>query len=196
MEGDSVLAQEGERTAKRGVGMAVIRYGLVVLVLLVAACAPSYQVTEDLDQKLTPGVCRIGEIEYDPGIQTVGTEPPPREPIHRLRQQLEFALEGTDLFTEVTLYEDSEDYVVRGTIREFIDQSGRINFPGFSQTGTVLLSVHLELVDTSGEVLFGGDFSQRVTSRYRVNELVYERVARDFARALGERVTDDGRASR
>jgi hypothetical protein len=168
--------------------MVIIRFALVLFGLSVLACAPSYQVTEELNQVLVPGACRIGTIEYDPGVVTVGPEPLPREPIHLLRQQLEFALEGTDLFTEVTLYEDSEDYVVRGVIREFSDQSGNLNFPGFSRTGTVQVTVRLQLQDTTGTVLFAGDFSQRVASRYGVNEIVFERLAGDFARALREQV--------
>ncbi len=172
-----------------------LRLTLLSLGLVLIACAPSYQVTEELDRVIVPGVCRIGEIEYDPGVEPIGPEPLPREPIHLLRQQLEFALEGTDLFTEVTLYEDSEQYVVRGVIREFSDQSGSLNFPGLNRTGTVLLTVHLELVDSSGTVLFAGDFSRRVTSRFGVNARIFERIAHDFAGAIEDEVRSGKAAS-
>lgn len=174
--------------------MVMIRFGLLLFGLVVLACAPSYQVTEELSQILVTGVCRIGAIEYDSAVVSVGPGPLSREPIHLLRQQLEFALEGADLFSEVTLYEDSEDYVVRGVIREFRDQSGHLNFPGLSRSGTVQATVHLELLDTTGAVLFAGDFSRRVTSRYGVNELVYERIAHAFARAIREQMGLEARA--
>lgn len=156
--------------------------GLAVLV--VCGCSPPYTVTDELREPLAPGACRIGAITYELGPEYRDREPLPREPLLELREHLEAALAESDLFTDVRLWDNEAEYLVTGRIREFNDASGNLGFPGLTHIGFVSLTIDLTLQEIRGRVLFAGEFRQRVSSRYGINEVLYERIASDFTRAV------------
>jgi hypothetical protein len=168
---------------KRGtyVLLAVVVCGL----LIVCGCA-TYKITHELDRPIDKtAFCEVGEIADELPAGFDEDDKPTFEQIDEFRRHLRNALEEKLIFSSVDLGSLGGDYEVTGGIRDFKRGSGVLRFFGLFGAGNARVMAALRLEDRStGETLFAGNFRKEVTSEFEKGDIMFERVAKDFAKAL------------
>jgi hypothetical protein len=172
---------------KRGtcVLLTIIIYGL----LIVCGCA-TYKVTHELDRPIDKAdFCQVGEIKDELPAGFDEEDKPTFEQIDEFRRHLRNALEEKLIFSAVQLENPEGKYEVTGGIRDFKKGSGFVRFLGLFGAGNARVMVALRLEDRStGETLFAGNFKREVTSEFEKGDIMFERVAKDFAKALEKQI--------
>jgi hypothetical protein len=164
------------------------------LVLLVTfVCAPlilfgcaNYKITHELEQPIDrAGVCYIGEIHDELPLDLEEEDKPSLDKIDMFRDYLRIKLQEKGIFRAIDLMSPQGEYEVTGGLLEFKKGSGVARFfIGFG-VGNARLTARLSLLDrNTGQVLFAGTFKQEVSSWAEEGDLIFERAANDFAKAL------------
>lgn len=158
-------------------------------VLIVCACA-TYKVTHELDRPIDKtGFCQVGEIKDELPAGFDEEDKPTFEQIDEFRRHLRNALEEKLIFSCVDLGSLGGDYEVTGGIRDFKKGSGFVRFLGLFGAGNARVMVALRLEDrNTGETLFAGNFRKEVTSYLEKGDIMFERVAKDFAKELEKQI--------
>jgi len=159
---------------------------VIVCGLLIACGCATYKITHELDRPIDKtGFCQVGEIADELPAGFDEEDKPTFEQIDEFRRHLRNALEGKRIFSSVDLGSVGGDYEVTGGIRDFKKGSGFVRFLGLFGAGNARVMVALRLEDRStGETLFAGNFRKEVTSYMEKGDIMFERVAKDFAKAL------------
>lgn len=154
-------------------------------VLIVCGCA-TYKITHELDRPIDKtAFCEVGEIADELPAGFDEEDKPTFEQIDNFRRHLRNALEEERIFSSVDLGSVGGDYEVTGGIRDFKKGSGFVRFLGLFGAGNARIMAALRLEDReTREVLFAGNFRKEVTSFAEKGDVMFERVAKDFAKAL------------
>jgi len=168
--------------------------GVVIIGLLTSGCA-TYKVTKELEAPIQHSACKVSELtDVLPTSMDDEDRPTPAE-IGHLETSIEQELTATGLFSAVGRYEDSSLYILNGTILAFRRGSGAVRFLIGFGLGDAKITVDLKLVERpSGSVIFAGNFSQTIGDWTEKGEKMYDKIARDFAKAIASRVKKLGTA--
>jgi len=166
-------------------GTYVLLTGIVCGLLIVCGCA-TYKITHELDRPIDKtAFCEVGEIADELPAGFDEEDKPTFEQIDEFKRHLRNALEEKRIFSSVDLGSLGGEYEVTGGIRDFKKGSGFVRFLGLFGAGNARVMVALRLEDRStGETLFAGNFRKEVTSYLEKGDVMFERVAKDFAKAL------------
>ena len=159
---------------------------LIVCGLLIISGCATYKITHELDRPIEKtGFCQVGEIKDELPAGFKEEDKPTFEHIDAFRRHLRNALEEKLIFSSVDLGNLGGDYEVAGGIRDYKKGSGFVRFLGLFGAGNARVMAALRLEDReTGEVLFAGNFRKEVTSEFEKGDVMFERVAKDFAKAL------------
>jgi hypothetical protein len=153
--------------------------------LIIFGCA-NYKITHELEQPIDrEGVCYIGEIHDELPLDFEEEDKPSLEKIDMFRDYLRIKLQERGIFRAVELMNPEGEYEITGGLLEFRKGSGVARFfIGFG-AGNARLTTRLSLLDrNTGQVLFAGTFKQEVSSWMEEGDLIFQRAANDFAKAL------------
>lgn len=170
--------------------VAIVLLALVLFGMLIVCGCATYKVTHELDRLIDKtGFCQVGEIEDELPAGFDEEDKPTFEQIDEFRRHLRNALEEKLIFPAVQLENPEAEYVVNGGIRDFKRGSGVLRFFGLFGAGNARVMVALRLEDRStGEILFAGNFRKEVTSYAEKGDVMFERVAKDFAKVLEKQI--------
>ena len=161
--------------------------------LIVCSCA-KYKITHELEQPIQKtAFCSIGEIEDQLPANSDKEDKPTFEEIDKFRRYLKAALEERVVFQTVQFWNPEAEYEVTGSIRDFKKRKRSRHFLelglGQFDPGNTRVTVALELEDCkTGEVLFSGNFKQEVSSYKEKADVMFERIAEVFAKALEKQI--------
>jgi hypothetical protein len=169
--------------------------GLFVAILcgmLIASGCAKYKITHELEQPITKtAFCSIGEIEDELPANLDADDKPTFQEMDKFRRYLKTALGERVVFQAIQLSnpEAEAEYEVTGSIRDF---KKRKRVPRFSSMGlgefdpgNTKVMVELKLQDRkTGEILFSGNFKQEVSNYKEKADVMFERIAKVFAKAL------------
>jgi hypothetical protein len=157
--------------------------------LIISGCA-TYKITHELDRPIEKtSLCQVGEIKDELPAGFKEEDKPTFEQIDEFRRHLRNALEEKRIFSSVDLGSLGGEYEVTGSIRDFKKGSGFVRFLGLFGAGNARIMAALRLEDRStGETLFAGNFRKEVTSFAEKGDVMFERVAKDFAKALEKQI--------
>jgi hypothetical protein len=166
---------------KKIILLAVILCGFLILF----GCA-NYRITHKLEQPIKqPSNCSIGEIKDELPADFDEDDKPSLEHVEKFRDYLRIALIEKGIFRDVLLVNPESEYHVTGGILDFKKGSGVVRFFGLFGAGNAKLTATLRLEDRkTGEILFGGNFKQEVSSYMESGDMIFKRVAQDFAKEL------------
>jgi hypothetical protein len=159
---------------------------LTLLVGLLCLGCATYKITQPLDQIIdTAATWHIGEIKD--GLPP-DMDPDDRPQTHNLtviKGYLKAELQKKDFFVEAGLPQ-ADELEVTGTLLEFNKGSAFLLFMfGGLFGGSPTITMELQLVNrATSEVLFSGNFKQTTTDWMESLDDCYERLAKDFAKAL------------
>ncbi|MCK4415245.1 MAG: DUF4410 domain-containing protein [Candidatus Eisenbacteria sp.] len=158
----------------------------VVFVLAALSGCAQYRITQDLTQPIEqPANCSIGEIGDGLPVDMAAEDRPSLENIGKLKNYLREKLGKKKVFASVMASDPNAGYEVVGAVLEYKKGSGCVRYIGLFGAGNAKLTVELRLIDKkSGDVLFAGNFKQKVSSWMESGAKTFERVADDFAKAL------------
>jgi len=157
---------------------------LLMLIVFLAGCA-TYKVTSPLERPIgTSGNWYIGEIRDALPADTEPEDRPDEFAITKLKGHLKTELEKKHLY-QTGGQTPADDLEIRGNILEYKKGSGFLRFLFGAFAGGAVLTTELQLCQRQGgEVLFAGNFSQRVSSWAESGDEMFKRIAKDFAKAL------------
>ena len=166
-------------------GTYVLLTVIICCMLMICGCA-TYKITHELDRPIDEtGFCQVGEIADELPAGFEEEDKPTFEQVDEFKRHLRNALEEKRIFSTVDLGSLGGDYEVTGGIRDFKKGSGFVRFLGLFGAGNARVMAALRLEDReTGEVLFAGNFRKEVTSYMEKGDVMFERVAKDFAKAL------------
>ena len=166
-------------------GLATI---LVVLIALVCGCTPHYKITHDLVEfvNLSNGVFVRPFVDGLPN-DIDPDDRPSAEALEKFRSHVIDALSERLMVHQ----EHAPAYYVEGTILSYKKGSGFVRFMFGMGLGSAKVTVELKLMDSAtDEELFAGNFQQTISSGFETGDDMYKRVAKDFARALDQRLSE------
>ena len=158
-------------------------------ILLFSGCT-HYKITQRLEQPIKkPSNCSIGEIEDKLPTDFDEDDKPALEHIEKFRDYLKTELEKKDIFQTVQLMNLELEYEVVGGILDFKKGSGFVRFLIGFGAGSAKLTIELKLKDrNTGEILFAGNFKQEVSSYLESGDMIFKRIAQDFAKELEKQI--------
>jgi hypothetical protein len=163
---------------------------IVVCCLLTFSGCATYKITHDLEQPIDEAkTCSIGEIKDELPLGFKEEDKPSLEKIDMFRDYLRIKLMHRGVFNGVGLMSPDAEYEVIGGLLEFRKGSDVARFFIGLGVGNARLTVRLSLVDrATGEVLFSGTFKQEVSSWVEEGDLIFERAADAFSKALERQI--------
>jgi hypothetical protein len=158
-------------------------------ILIVCGCA-NYKITHELEQPIKEKMfCYVGEIKDELSADFDEEDKPTFEQIDKFRRYLRNALEEKLIFSAVELRNPEAEYEVTGGIRDFKKGSGFVRFLGLFGAGNAKVMAALRLEDrNTSEILFAGNFRAEVSSYLEEGDIMFERVAKDFAKELSKQI--------
>jgi hypothetical protein len=158
-------------------------------VLVLFGCA-TYKITHQLEKPINrEGNCSIGDIKDQLPIDFEEEDKPTLEEVDKLKDYLRIELEKKGIFRAVEMLNTEAEYEVTGGILDYKKGSGIVRFFGMFGAGNAKLTVNLRLEDrNTEEVLFAGNFFQEVSDWAESGAKTYERVGKDFAKALEKEI--------
>ncbi len=159
---------------------------LGVIALLAVGCTKRYVITDELYAPLPEqSVLSIGAIVDDLPMDMTEDEKPTAEHISMFKSKLLERIEKKDIFSAVSISNDSANYILRGSITEYKEGSGLMRaLIGFG-AGSSKLAVTLEMRDArSGQLVFGGNYTGQVSDWGVKGEKMFDSIAKDFAKSL------------
>jgi hypothetical protein len=171
-------------------GEAYVLLAVVVCGLLIVCGCATYKITHELERPIDKtGFCQVGEIKDELPAGFAEEDKPTFEQIDEFKRHLRNALEEKRIFSSVDLGSLGGDYEVAGGIRDFKKGSGFVRFLGLFGAGNARVMAALRLEDrNTGETLFAGNFRKEVTSYMEKGDVMFEWVAKDFAKALEKQI--------
>jgi hypothetical protein len=158
-------------------------------VLVLSGCA-TYKITRKLEKPINrEGNCSIGDIKDQLPIDFDEEDKPTLEEVDKLRDHLRIELEKKGIFRAVEMLNPDAEYEVTGGILDYKKGSGAVRFLIGFGAGNAKLTVNLRLEDrNTEEVLFAGNFFREVSDWTESGAKTYERVGKDFAKALEKEI--------
>ncbi|MEW5922923.1 MAG: DUF4410 domain-containing protein [Candidatus Zixiibacteriota bacterium] len=155
-------------------------------VLALGGCTKPYIITEELAGPLTPDAsCSIGAITDELPSDFDLEDKPTIETIETFKSHLYNELEDQKIFSVMREGLANAKYEVTGNILDYKKGSGFIRFLVGFGAGSAQVVVSLKLVDLdTQETVFGGNFTGAVSSWAEGGEVMFKRVAKDFAKQL------------
>ena len=158
---------------------------LLAVVFLLTGCVTHYRVTHELETyvNLDEGVFIEPIVDGLPADTDPDKRPSPAD-----LQKLVYHI-GAKLCDELRtpirdVGENKSIYTVSGTVLSYKKGSGFLRFM-FGFLGHAKVTVDLKLTETAtGETLFAANFQQTVSDWAESGDKMFERVAKDFAKAI------------
>lgn len=167
------------------------RLGLLVLlavavVLFTCGCAKQYVITTDLGEPLeSPARFRIGSVTDQLPSTVEAKDKPSAEDIEKFRGYLLEELGSSLKFGMETVTGGDAEYEVTGGIMQYTKGSGFLRFLIGFGAGSAKVLTQLKVVEVdTGDVVFAGNFEGDVTSWMEGGDLMFRRVAQNFAKEL------------
>lgn len=161
------------------------RLALLPLLLLLVGCA-NYRVTTPLEQPLSENTYwYIGDIVDALPADTELEDRPDEFVIDQLRGMIYAELVKRATIGKMGVTPDDADLLVTGSILEYKKGSGFLRFLIGFGAGNAVVTVELKAADTkTGKTVFAGNFKQTVSSWSETGDKCFERIAKDFAKAV------------
>jgi hypothetical protein len=159
---------------------------LPFLILFVIGGCQNYVITTDLLQPLAPtSVCNIGDIIDELPMETEDAKKPSAEAIQKFKNRIAEEISKQEIFNPASSGVDTGFYEITGSILEYKKGSGVARFfIGFG-VGNAAITTSLKLINVkTKEIVFSGNFKGSVSSWGESGDKMFERVAKDFAKAL------------
>lgn len=168
----------------------ILRVLLVLSLLFIWGCTKPYVITTDLEASIgRTETCTIGAITDELPIDTEESKKPTLETIGMLKGYLIAELSKRNLMKLGVLGESSARYEVTGSILSYKKGSGFMRFLFGFGVGAAKVVTNLKLTDQqSGTVIFAGNFTGQVSDWTESGNKMLERVAKDFAKQLDNRL--------
>ncbi|MFH1701011.1 MAG: hypothetical protein ABIE07_10520 [Candidatus Zixiibacteriota bacterium] len=168
-----------------------VLFGLILMLALFSGCA-NYVITQELEAEFSDSPkAYVGEIRDALPLDTPTDKKPSLEDIEKFKNYLSDELLKKEFFTIATSATlKGMDYELTGAIIDYKKGSGFVRFLfGTFGGGQAKVTTLLELKETrSGQIIFSGNFKGFVGSYGESGDKMFERVAKDFAKALRKRV--------
>ncbi len=158
---------------------------LVSLLVLVSGCSKRFIVTTPMEMPIETGrKCAIGTITDELPLDFDASSKPKEEDIEKLKMFLVAEINKKDALNAFLSLGNSK-YIIDGSILDFKKGSGLVRaFIGFG-IGDAKITTNLRLRDReTGEILFGGNFTSRVSDYKISGEEIFKQVAKDFSNQL------------
>ena len=154
--------------------------------VLFSGCSHNFKITHDLEKPLaTTSEWKVGEITVELPSDFEESKKPTEEHIEKLRSYIINEIEEKKIFSSPAFSGSTSRYEISGSILDFKRGSGFVRaMIGFG-VGSAKVTAELKLVDTeANEVIFAGNFKQKVASWLESGDKSFERIAEDFAKQL------------
>lgn len=162
----------------------------LVVVLGVSGCAKQFAITTDLAEPLeSPARFLVGSVTDQLPSTVEAKDKPSAEDIGKFRRYL---TEELDEFAPTILMVQAGDaaYEVTGAIMEYTKGSGFLRFMIGMGAGAAKVLTQLKVVEVAtGDVIFAGNFEGAVSSWTEGGDMMFRKVARNFAKELNAQHT-------
>ena len=157
----------------------------LVVVLGASGCAEQFIITTDLAEPLqSPARFRVGSITDELPATVESKNKPSVEDIGKFKKYLGEELSSLNPDIQVIQIGDAA-YEVTGGIMQYKKGSGFLRFMIGMGAGSAKVLTQLKVVEVAtGETLFAGNFEGSVTDWTETGDMMFRKIARDFAKEL------------
>lgn len=160
---------------------------LVALSLLIALCAcTKHVITTELEKPLHDNPSYFfAQLEDQLPQDTKAEDKPTAEELSKFKDLIITELMKQGLIAKSSSSSGKIPYELRGAVLSYKAGSGFLRFLFGAWVGAAKMTVSLELYDNINQnVIFAGNFTQKVTSWLESRDEMYKRIAKDFAKTL------------